>query len=302
MAGRIAALPEVAVADPIRLVNIQYDGQEVGIVSHDMDAYFAISPELLDSGDSDEARTTTARSEAMLVSNNFATRWNLRLGDVVTLDTPGGPLSLPIAGMLDYWRSEKGTIFFDRELFKKYWGDSDVDYIFLDLKPGVDRDALKAKIENALLGEQRAFIFTHDEYRIWVGHIVDQFFALVYVQMGIAFLVAVIGLVNTMVISVAERRRELGIFRAIGGLRRQVAKMVLLEAVAISIIGFLTGTLAGFFLALFLVNTAARVVGAFTLPLIFPLSMVLIAIPIVSAWFPARSASRLNVVDAIGYE
>jgi ABC-type antimicrobial peptide transport system permease subunit len=60
--------------------------------------------------------------------------------------------------------------------------------------------------------------------------------------------------------------------------------------------------------AYFLVNSATLIVAGFTLPLIFPLSMVLIAIPlvivvaIVSAWFPARSASRLNVVEAIGYE
>jgi len=129
-----------------------------------------------------------------------------------------------------------------------------------------------------------------------------------YVQMVVALFVAAIGLVNTMVISVAERRRELGIFRAIGGMRRQVSKMVILESVAISIIGLFVGTLSGIFNAYFLVTAAARIIAGFSLPLIFPVSMVLVAIPLVialaigSAWFPARRASRLNVVDAIGYE
>lgn len=308
MANQIGSLPEVALADPLRTTSVEYDGEEINVASHDMDAYFGVSPDLLDVGNRETARVSTSRGEGMLISSNFATRWNVNLGDVITLDTPGGPMSLPVVGMLEYYRSEKGTVFFDRSLYKKYWGDSDVDYIFIDLKEGVDRGLFKEKIEGVLRGQQKAFIYTHEEYRHWVGVIVDQFFALMYVQMVVAFCVASLGLVNTMVISVAGRRRELGIFRAIGGLRRQLTKMILLEAIAISIIGLFVGTLAGLLNAYFLVNTATRIVAGFTLPLIFPVSMVLVAIPtviavaILSAWFPARSASRLNVVEAIGYE
>lgn len=305
---QIASLPDVALADPVRITSVEYKGQEVSILSHDMNSYFAISPDLLDFGDYESARASTSRGEGILVSNNFAERWKVRLGDIVTLDTPGGPLNLKVVGMLDYYRSEKGTVFIDRQLYKQYWNDSNADYIFIDLKDGADRDGLKAKIENVLRGQQKAFIYTHEEYKQWVSVIVDQFFALMYVQMVVAVFVAGLGLINTMVISVAERKRELGIFRAIGGLRRQVVKMVLLEAVAISLIGLAAGITAGLMNAYFLVNTAALIIAGFTMPLIFPMSMVLAAIPIViaaavvSAWFPARSASRLNVVEAIGYE
>jgi putative ABC transport system permease protein len=306
-ANRIGLLPEIARTDPVRVTALSYKGQEVTILAHDMDAYFAISPDLLDAGDAEKARAATARGEGMLVSTNFASRFGLGVGDRVTLDTPAGPLPLPVVGMLDYYRSEKGTIFMDRSLYKKYWRDSDVDTILLDLKDGADHQAVRGEINNVLAGQQ-AFIYTHEEFRRWVSVIVDQFFALMYVQMAIAFLVAVLGLVNTMVISVAERRRELGIFRAVGGLRRQVSKMIMLEAVAIALIGLFAGTISGLLNAYFLVKTAARVVAGYTLPLTFPASMILWAIPVIvilaviSAWFPARSAGRLNVVDAIGYE
>jgi|CXWL01.1.fsa_nt_gi putative ABC transport system permease protein len=308
MAASIAAIPDVARVDPVRISSIDYKGFEVSMLTHDMDAYFDISPDLLDSGDPTEARRRTASGEGILVSNNFAARWNAALGDTVTLDTPTGPLSLEIVGMLDYYRSEKGTIFFDRTLYKKHWNDSNADYVFVDARDGADRAALKANIENVVRSQQKAFIYTHEEYKAWVSVIVDQFFSLMYVQMVVAVFVAALGLINTMFISVAERRRELGIFRAIGGLRRQVAKMVVLEAVAISLIGLVTGLISGLLNAYFLVNTAARIIAGFSLPLIFPMSMVLAAIPIVvlvaiiSAWFPARSAARLNIVEAIGYE
>lgn len=307
-AGRMASLPDVEVADPLRITSVQYDGQDISVLSHDMNAYFAISPDLLDKGDPEIARTETAKGNGILVSNNFAARWNKTIGDTVTIQSPNGPFTLTIVGLLDYFRSDKGTVFFDRTVYKKYWGDSDIDYMLLDLKPNADRAQVKESIQRVLDQDQKAFIYTHEEYRTWAGTIVDQFFSLMYVQMAVAFFVAVLGLVNTMVISVAERRREIGIFRAIGGLRRQVVKMVLLEAVAISLIGLAVGTIAGLLNAYYLVNTAARIIAGFSLPLVFPLWMILGAIPIVilmailSAWFPARSASRLDVVDAVGYE
>ena len=307
-ARKISSLPEIAVADAMRSSSVKYDGEEVIVLAHEMPAYFAISPDLLDVGDPETALISTSRGDAILVSNNLAARWNVKQGDDIKIDSPSGPLTLKVAGMLDYYRSEKGTIFLDRSLFKKYWGDNDVDYIFIDLKQGADAGALKTQIEAVLRGEQKAFVYTHEEYKQWVSVIVDQFFALMYVQMFIAFCVAVIGLVNTMVISVAERKREFGIFRAIGGLRRQVVKLVLLEAVAISIIGLISGLIAGILNSYFLVNAATRIVAGFTLPLIFPVYMIVAAIPlviiiaIISASVPARNASRLNVVDAIGYE
>ncbi|CAN5626112.1 ABC transporter permease [soil metagenome] len=305
---KISSVPDVAIYDPIRVTTVTYQDQEISLMAHDMNAYFAISPDLLDTGDAGKARAGTVSGDSILVSNNFALRWNKNVGDMVTLDTPGGPLTLKVMGTVDYYRSDKGSIFFDRSVYEKYWRDTDSDSVFIDLKPGADRAAAKSNIEKALSGEQRGFVYTHEEYRQFLNVVVDQFFALMYVQMVIAFFVAVIGLVNTMIISVAERRRELGIFRAIGGLKRQVLKMVMLEAVAISLIGLFVGVIAGVMNAYFLVNTAARVVAGYTLPLIFPISMVMIAVPvvilvaIVSAWFPARSASRLDVVEAIGYE
>jgi putative ABC transport system permease protein len=304
---KIVALPDAAVADPLRVASVDYGGEEVSLLAHDINAYFAISPDLLDSGNANAARETVANGEGALISNNLAMRTGLGIGDKIKLDSPTGTIELPIVGMLDYFRNEKGTIFIDRELYKRRWNDTDVDYVFIDIKPGTDREAFKKQIENAIGGE-RAFIYTHEEYKVWVMRLIDQFFTLTYLQMIIAVLVAAIGLVNTMVISVAERRREIGIVRAVGGLRRQITKMVMLEATAIGLIGLFTGVLTGILSAYFLVNTAAKVVAGFTINLVFPYAIVLAAIPLVllvaalASFFPAFSAARIRVAEAIGYE
>ena len=308
VAASIASMDDVAAADRIRITTTRMNDREVALLAHDMSEFFRISPDLLDTGDPARARELTSRGEGVVISNNLALRSNLKLGDSLTIRSPKGDLALPIVGMLDYYRSEHGTIFLERALYRQYWDDPDVDYIFIDLKPGVDRQAFKAKAAAAIAGTRQAFIYTHEEYKQFAGGVIDRFFLLMYMQTIIAIVVAAIGLVNTMLISVAERKRELGIFRAIGGLRRQVVKMVLLEAAAISMVGFAAGAVTGLLNTYFLINTAAKVVAGFRLPFYFSFWLLGLAIPaviamaIISAWFPARNAARLEVADAIGYE
>jgi putative ABC transport system permease protein len=213
-----------------------------------------------------------------------------------------------VVGILEFYFVEKGTVFMDRELYKTYWRDNSVDLILLNLDPGIDRSSFKAEINRAMAGEQRAFIYTSDEYKQWSARLTDQFFTLTYLEMLIAIFVAAMGLINMLVISVSERQRELGILRALGGLRSQVRKIVLLEAASISLLGFATGVVAGLFNAYFLVRTAARIIAGFNLRFEFPLNVVLVTLPIVllvalaAAWWTAERALRLSVVEAIGYE
>jgi len=203
---------------------------------------------------------------------------------------------------------EKGTVFMDRNLYKEYWGDNSVDLILLDLEPGVDRALFKGEINRAMASEQRAFIYTSDEYKRWSARLTDQFFTLTYLEMLIAIFVATMGLINMLVVSVADRQRELGILRALGGLRSQVRKIVLLEAATIALVGFGTGVIAGLFNAYFLVRIAARIIAGFSLRFVFPVTVVLVTLPVVlvvallAAWWTAQRAMRLRVVEAIGYE
>ena len=138
--------------------------------------------------------------------------------------------------------------------------------------------------------------------------LLDQFFAMMYMQMLVAVFTAALGIVNALIISTAERKRELGVIRAIGGLRGQLRKMILLEAVVIGVIGIVTAAIAGVFNTYFLTRTAAAMIGGYTIPFAFPVKIILIAFPIVlaiallAAWWPARRAVNLRVVEAIGYE
>ncbi|MEW6735125.1 MAG: FtsX-like permease family protein [Acidobacteriota bacterium] len=305
---RIAALPQVKCLENVRFTFAPYGGDEVALVAIEMAGWLARVEHPLEDGDEKEVRELMPQGAGFLVSRNFSARWNLQRGDKLRLETPRGALERPILGVVEDFSSEKGTVMMERALYKEYWQDSAVDFIDINLKPSVDQDAFKHQLQQLIANEQRAFIYTNREYHQHIIDLIDGFFILNYLQMVIAIFVASIGIFNTLVISVSERFREIGVLRAMGGLRRQVRKLILLEAVVIAITGLIAGALLGVFNAYFLVRVAATMIGGFIIPLHFPANLILITFPIVlvvalvAAWWPARRAVNLNIVEAIGYE
>ena len=161
---------------------------------------------------------------------------------------------------------------------------------------------------NSQSGSEHALVYTNAEFRNWISSLVDQFFLLDYMQLVVAVIVAMVGIVNTLIISISERRREFGIVRAVGGLRSQVRKLVLLEAVVISIVGVMVGAVAALFNIEFMSHTVSMVLTGYTIPFYFPWNLVLYALPavvaasLIAAWLPARHAMQIQVIEAIGYE
>ena len=305
---RIGTLPEVKHVQNVRFTIVPYGGDTAAICAIEMDGFLLRSENAILGGDRKTAEKLLPLGEGVLVSKNFAARWRLKAGDRVHLDTPTGPLDLPIVGLVEDYRSDKGTIFMERELYKRYWKDDAVDFVDITLKPGQNATAVKHEIEQMTAGSEHALVYTNVEFRNWIGTLVDKFFVLNYMQLVIAVIVAVAGIANTLIISVAERHREFGIIRAIGGYQAQIRKMVLLEALSISIVGVIVGAVASLFDIQFLSHTVSTVLAGYDVPFYFPWLLVLETFPAVAAvsllagWFPARHAMKASVIEAIGYE
>jgi putative ABC transport system permease protein len=305
---QIAALAGVNRVENVRFTAIPYRGDTAAVIAIEMNGFLARSQKAIEGADSRTVYDRLTRGEGVLVSRNFATRWGVGIGNRLTLDSPTGTLERPILGFLDDYRSEKGTIFMDRALYKEFWGDDAVDFVNVDLDPGVDQMAMKREIEGLTAGSFHAFVYTNAEFKRWISSLVDQFFTLNYMQLVVAVLIAILGIVNTLLISVSERRREIGIVRAIGGLRSQIRKLVLLEAVAVAVVGVILGSVAGMLNTVFMSHTVSLVLAGYSVPFYFPWQFVLLSVPVVTAvslaagWWPARNAARLQVIEAIGYE
>jgi len=305
---RILALPEVKRAENVRFTLIPFQGDTCAVIAIEMDGFLARTADSIQDGNVQTARELLPQGKGVLISRNFSARWDIAPGGTVHLNSPTGPLDLPVLGLVDDYRSEKGTIFMDRALYKHFWNDDAVDFVDVSLKPGQDAMAVKRKIEKLTSGTEHALVYTNAEFKNWISGLVDNFFVLNYMQLVVAVLVALVGIVNTLIISVSERRREFGILRAIGGLRSQVRKLVLLEAVAISMIGVIVGSVAALFSIQFMSHTVSTVLTGYSVPYYFPWILVAYTFPAVAAaslfaaWLPARTAMRSQVIEAIGYE
>jgi len=301
---QIAAIPGVKRLENVRFTTIPYDGDSAALIAIEMNGFMARAVDAVQGENQKVLLDKLPKGEGVLVSRNFALRWKKHVGDSLTLNSPTGALTRPILGVLDDYRSEKGTIFIDRALYKQYWHDSAVDFFFLTLNPGVDPVVAKREVQNLI----HAFVYTQVEFKKWVYGLVDQFFVLNYMQLVIAVIVSVLGIVNTLMISIFERKREIGIIRAIGGLRVQIRKLILLEAVAISIVGVALGALAGMCSTEFNVHTVSMVLVGYAVPFLIPWTLILISLPVVivvsllAGWWPAQHASMKDIIEAIGYE
>jgi putative ABC transport system permease protein len=129
-----------------------------------------------------------------------------------------------------------------------------------------------------------------------------------YNQIVVAILVAVLGVVNTLTVSITDRRRELGVMQAVGGVRQQVRRTVWLEALSIGVIGLILGIGLGAFNVYYSLGMVRRDLGGLDLDYTFPFSLVLMMIPAIlgSAWLasigPSEAAVRGPLVEALEYE
>jgi putative ABC transport system permease protein len=124
------------------------------------------------------------------------------------------------------------------------------------------------------------------------------------VLLALSVIVSLFGIVNTLVLTVFERTREIGMLRAVGMTRRQTRRMIRYESIVTSLIGAVLGIVVGFFLAILVTHALSSEGVVFAVPYVSVVYFVIAAIVvgIVAAIWPARRAARLNVLEALQYE
>ncbi|MDH3255616.1 MAG: ABC transporter permease, partial [Acidobacteriota bacterium] len=262
----VAKVSGVRWVEPYRAVRLDYEGSRPMLLSLPL----ALTHQRLETpilkGNRRQYLERSERGEGVAVSDNFERLYGVGVGDTLTLPSPTGAVSLPVLAVVRDYSSDQGTIWVDRRLYVERWRDQTIDILDVMLEPGVDKNAAAAAIRQQLAGStNRLFILTSGDLREVISGILDQFFGLLYIQLAIALLVAVLGVANTLVISVAERRRELGILKALGTERRQVVRLVVAEALGIAAVGGLLGGALGSYLIRFSGTALSANISGWTL-------------------------------------
>jgi putative ABC transport system permease protein len=259
-------------------------------------------------GDPGTMYRDAAAGKGVIISDNFARLHEGQAGATVDLPAPAGRVRLPILGVIMDWSDQQGSIFVDRSVYQKFWHDDTVNIFRVYLAPGATPAAVTARIHEGIGRGRRLFVMTNAEVRAYILDLTNQWLSLTYVQILVAVLVAVLGIVNTLTVSIIDRRRELGVLQAVGGLRRQVRHTIWMEAGAIGIIGIALGLILGAANLYYVLEMTSRDFSGMRLEYVYPVIIAAAIVPtillaaLVASLWPAEAAVRSSLVEALEYE
>lgn len=244
-------------------------------------------------------------SGGLLVDTTTATSAKLKVGDTVpVIFAETGPTTLKVAGIYKP-NIILGSYLLGRSTFTSHFAATTLPIAVLISTGGDTSEKMTAEITKGLAGYPNVKVDTRAEYEKTQEAQINQLLGLVYALLGLAIVVALIGIVNTLMLSVFERTREIGLLRAVGMSRRQVRTMIRSEAVIIAVFGALIGIVVGTGLGIALVTSLKD--QGFT-ELVVPSSNMIVFLVLsgflglAAASWPARRAARLNVLEAIATE
>ena len=251
--------------------------------------------------------TTPAAANAVgtiLVHEDPATERGLKIGDPVYVTFPGSEeITLTTAAII---RNEAmlGNWVIDIETFDRYFPRSQDSFLSVLFNPAADPELARASVETYTQEYPQLSVENRAEYREGIEKQLDQVLSVITTFLALSLLIAVLGITNTLALSVYEQTRELGLLRAVGMTRRQMRRMVRWEAVIIALFGGLLGVSMGVFFGL--AATAAipaDFVDIISIPFGSLLQYLIISglFGILASILPAFRASRLNVLDAISH-
>lgn len=287
----LLALSSVESGSPVRPVTAIIDGTAVSLSAVDADELEAlVDLEILEGDLSKLADGGIAVSEG---SSNTA--WSL--GDTVSVDLTSTGVDLTVAAIYDN-DSVVGDMIVDTSVSDQVTGQLLDPFVLVKTD---DPAAATAEMQAVLAGDPTAEVITADQYIDDQAGSLNTLLNILYGLLGLSVIIALLGVTNTMSLSVYERTRELGLMRAVGMTGPQLRSSVRYESSLVALVGSLAGLVLGLFfgwLAYLLVRDTFPVFAIPWSTLVIIAGVGVIA-GIIAGWRPAVRASELNVLDAI---
>jgi putative ABC transport system permease protein len=297
----LAAAPGVVEASGIRLDRGKSGAKEIDVAGVDPASIGALYRFRWAEGD-DAALASLGRGDA-LVQDAFAEERSLAVGDGFTVTNPAGAeVGLTVRGVFETrsFAQMLGSVVLPTASFDAAFPRATDAYVLANLAEGADSERIAATVT----GFPDALLQTAEEFTDARLGFLSGLLNLFYVLLALSVIVSLFGMVNTLVLSVFERTRELGMLRAVGMTRRQARRMIRHESVITALIGAALGLPLGLGFAALLTEALSKFGIAFSLPLgtLGVFAAVAVVAGIGAAVLPARRASRLNVLAALQYE
>jgi putative ABC transport system permease protein len=302
MATTVGALPEVASSVGLAVGAADVEGGTRQITAADLDELDSLVDLDVADGSLDQAG-----DDAFAVRDIVAEDHGWEVGDVVPVTfADGQTVDLTLAATFQATELA-GEWLVPRSVWQEHTTQAADFTVLIALADGVGLDEGQAAVEQATASFGTPDVMDRQEYADQVAGFVDQALGLVYAMLALAIVIALMGIANTLALSIHERTRELGLLRAVGQTRPQVRAMVRWESLLIATFGTVGGLGLGVFLGWALVEAAGQTaapVSTFAIP-IASLLVILVAgavAGVLAGINPARRAAKLDVLQAVATE
>ena len=239
-----------------------------------------------------------------LVTEGFAKELHLKVGDEFSMQTPSGSsVKLIARGIFKESAELLGTVTITRQLATSAFGQREDGVDFVTYASGADNASVQPGVDRVLNEKYpQARSRTAAQFKNDLAGQVNGLLTLIYVLLTLSVIVSLFGIVNTLILSIYERTRELGMMRAIGASRRQVRQMIRYESVITALIGGVLGLLIGVVAAVLVTTFAlsgSGYVQAFPIGTLAALLLAAALAGVLAAQLPARRAAKLDVLSAL---
>ena len=307
---KIAALPGAGTVTPQRIVYTTHlpGSDSPGLLTAvDPSQWPRVDHSGYEGASTEQAMTGIARGGAVL-GKGLADEAGLAIGDTLTLNGASGQVRAPIVATVDTLESGGNVVTISLATMKRVYGiESDSILAVTAASPG-QRKQLGAEVDRLLERDYPGFeAVSNQEVKQQYGDAIDQQFAFFNAIIGIAVVVGLLGIINTLSMSVLERTREIGVLRALGGSRWRIRRAMLDESLLISLAGSFAGIVAGLLVGavwIFSVRESSLVGLQLLIPtgILIVIAVLGVVIGTLAAILPARRAARLDPLQALTYE
>jgi putative ABC transport system permease protein len=242
-------------------------------------------------------------NDLVTVNETFSLRFGKQVGDLIELPTVLGSHEFRIAAIYYDYSSSRGWIVMDQATYAKYFPYSSPTSMSIYIQPGADAALVSERLSRAAGKDSQILFATNADIRREVMRIFDSTFAITYALELIAIVIAALGVISTLITLILERRKEIAVLGFLGATRRQIRRMVIIEALLIGGVSQTVGIAIGLMLSLVLIYVInVQSFGwtiQFHLPLgfLFQSTMILIGVASVAGLYPAARAAKTDAVQ-----
>jgi len=242
------------------------------------------------------------------ISEYLSIKYGINTGDKIKLDTPRGAVEFTVVEVFSSFSTTSGFIHLDKRWLREFWGLEDATQFCIYVKDGVDVGQFIYRLKKRLLSDYSLEIMNNQELRDKIMNIFNRSFAITYAIELIAIVVSLIGVINTLLALVFERKREISIIRYLGGSWKQIQQNMLLSAGIVGITGIFLGMLLGPLMSIIFIHVVNKISFGweihFKIPVLYfiAITTILFFTTLLAGLLPSKVARKIDPRRFISFE